>query len=133
MFGNTFEVFTDNNPLTKYVTTTAKVDAMSHRWLASLSNYNFKLNYKAGKSNRDADGLPRRPAEIFPNVIKALKSAVLVEKEELPLAESIVLSENATLEKASEDKEMQAFSSIDWAFEQRKDAAIKRVIEILET
>lgn len=56
-----------------------------------------------------------------------------MEKEELPLAESIVLSENATLEKASEDKEMQEFSSIDWAFEQRKDAAIKRVIEILET
>lgn len=49
------------------------------------------------------------------------------------MAESIVLSENATLEKASEDKEMQEFSSIDWAFEQRKDAAIKRVIEILET
>lgn len=56
-----------------------------------------------------------------------------MEKEELSLAESIVLSENATLEKASEDKEMQEFSSIDWAFEQRKDAAIKRVIEILET
>lgn len=49
------------------------------------------------------------------------------------MAESIVLLENATLEKASEDKEMQEFSSIDWAFEQRKDAAIKRVIEILET
>lgn len=124
-------MFTDNNPLT-YVTTTAKLDAMSHRWLASLSNYNFKLNYKTGKSNRDADGLSRRPAEILPNVIKALKSALLVEKE-LSLAESIVLSENATLEKASEDKEMQEFSSIDWAFEQRKDAAIKRVIEILET
>lgn len=94
---------------------------MSHRWLTSLSNYNFKLNYKTGKSNRDADGLSRRPTEIFPNVIKALTSAVLVEKEELPLAENIVLSENATLEKVSEDKEMQEFNSIDWAFEQRKD------------
>lgn len=101
--------------------------------MVGISNYNFKLNYKTGKSNRDADGLSRRPAEIFPNVIKALQSVVLVEKEELPLAESIVLSENATLEKASEDKEMQEFSSIDWAFEQRKDAAIKRVIEYLET
>lgn len=95
LYGNTFKVFTDNNP---YVTTTAKLDAMSHRWLASLSNYNLKLNYKTGKSNRNADGLYRRPAEIFPNVIKALTSAVLVEKE-LPLAESIVLSENATLKK----------------------------------
>lgn len=125
-------MFTNNNPLL-YATTTSKLDAMSHRWLASLSNYNFKRNNKTGKSNRDADGLSRRPADIFPNVIKALKSAVLVKKEELPLAESIVFSENATPEKASEDKEMQGFSSIDWAFEQRKDAAIKRVIEILET
>ena len=42
LYGNTFTVFTDNNPLT-YVTTTAKLDATSHRWLASLSNFNFKL------------------------------------------------------------------------------------------
>lgn len=132
LYGNTFEVFTDNNPLT-YVTTTAKLIAMSHRWLASLSNYNCKLHYKTGKSNRAADGLSRLPAEIFPNVIKALTSAVLVGKEELPLAESIVLSENATLERASEDKEMQEFGSIYWAFEQRKDAGIKGAIEILET
>lgn len=57
------------------VITTAKLDAMSHKWLASLSNYNFKLNYKNGKSIKDADSLFRRPAEIFPNVIKALTSA----------------------------------------------------------
>lgn len=106
---------------------------MLHRWLASLCNSNFKLNYKTGKSNRDADGLCHRRAEIFPNVIKAFTSAVLVGKEEHPLAESIVSSENASLEKANEDKEMQEFSSIDWAFEQRKDTAIKRAIEILDT
>lgn len=28
---------------------------------------------------------------------------------------------------------MQEFSNIDWALEQRKDAAINRIIEILET
>lgn len=121
-------MFTDNNPLT-YVTTTAKLDAMSHRWLASLSNYNFKLNYKTGKSNRDADGLSRRPAEILPNVIKALKSALLVEKEELSLAESIVLSENATIEKASEDKEMQEFSSIDWLLNNEKMQLSKELLK----
>ena len=64
-------VFTDDNPLT-HVTTRAKLDATSHRWLASLSNFNFKLVYKSGKSNRDADGLSRRPTEVFPDVIKAL-------------------------------------------------------------
>ena len=62
LYGNFFEVRTDNNPLT-YVTTTAKLDATGHRWLASLSNYNFKLSYRSGILNRDADGLSRIPRE----------------------------------------------------------------------
>ncbi|XP_061185873.1 uncharacterized protein LOC133193977 [Saccostrea echinata] len=109
LYGNRFDEFTDNNPLT-YVTTTAKLDAMSHRLSASLSNYNFKLHYKTDKSHRDADGLSRRPTEICSNIIKALTSAVLVEKEELTLAESLVFTQNATLQKSSEDNELQEFS-----------------------
>ena len=37
----------------------AKVDAMSHQWVASLANYNFQLYYRAGKTNIDADALLR--------------------------------------------------------------------------
>ena len=44
LYGNAFDVYTDNNPLT-YVLTTAKLDAMGHRWVASLANYNFHLHY----------------------------------------------------------------------------------------
>ena len=44
LYGNTFDVYTDNNPLT-YVLMTAKLDAMGHRWVASLANYNFHLHY----------------------------------------------------------------------------------------
>ena len=40
LYGATFEVITDNNPLT-YVFTTAKLDATGQRWLAALSNYFF--------------------------------------------------------------------------------------------
>jgi hypothetical protein len=40
LYGTTFEVVTDNNPL-MYVTTTAKLDATGQRWMAALSNYNF--------------------------------------------------------------------------------------------
>ena len=40
LYGNTFDVYTDNNPLT-YVLMTAKLDAMGH---ASLANYNFHLH-----------------------------------------------------------------------------------------
>ena len=44
LYGNTFDIYTDNNPLT-YVLTTAKLDAMGQRWVASLANYNFHLHY----------------------------------------------------------------------------------------
>ena len=37
LFGHHFVVRTDNNPLT-YILTTAKLDAVGHRWLAELSN-----------------------------------------------------------------------------------------------
>ncbi|MCG7876441.1 MAG: pol polyprotein, partial [Candidatus Thiodiazotropha endolucinida] len=62
LYGNQFEVITDNNPLT-YVLTSAKLDATGHRWLAALGSFNFKLSYRSGKSNGDADGLSRRPQE----------------------------------------------------------------------
>ena len=42
LYGSTFNVHTDNNPLT-YVLTTAKLDAANHCWVASLANYNFRL------------------------------------------------------------------------------------------
>ena len=48
----------DNNPLT-YVLTAAKLDAASHCWVTSLVNYNFRLHYRAGKANIDADALSR--------------------------------------------------------------------------
>ena len=58
LYGNTFDVYTDNNPLS-YVFTTAKLDAMGHRWVASLANYNFHLHYQSGRSNVEADALSR--------------------------------------------------------------------------
>ena len=45
-YGNTFNVYTDNNPLT-HVLTTAKFDAIGHRWIADLANYNFHIHYKS--------------------------------------------------------------------------------------
>ena len=58
LYGSTFDVYTNNNLLT-YVLTTAKLDAASHHWDASLANYNFRLHYQAGKTNIDADALCR--------------------------------------------------------------------------
>lgn len=60
LYGTQFIVVTDSNPLT-YILTTAKLDATSYQWLSALSTYNFKLQYRTGKQNVDADALSRLP------------------------------------------------------------------------
>ena len=58
LYGLTFDVYMDNNPLT-CILPMAKLDAASHQWVASLANYNLHLHYQAGKANIDADTLSR--------------------------------------------------------------------------
>ncbi|PVD18680.1 hypothetical protein C0Q70_21230 [Pomacea canaliculata] len=60
--GSRVTVVTDNNPLC-HVLKNAKLDAVSHRWLSSLSLYDFDLVYKQGSTHTDADGLSRRPQD----------------------------------------------------------------------
>ena len=62
LYGRHFEVYTDNNPLT-YILTAAKLDATAQIWVASLANYNFKIFYKSGKLNVEADALSCIPWE----------------------------------------------------------------------
>lgn len=71
LYGNNFTVRTDNNPLT-YVTSSAKLDATGHRWLAALAAYNFTIEYRAGRLNKDADGLSRQTERIEMDSIKAI-------------------------------------------------------------
>ena len=70
LYGNAFDVYTDNNPLT-YVLTTAKLDAMGHGWIAGLANYNFHIHYKLGKSNVEANALSRMEWEKCDETIQA--------------------------------------------------------------
>ena len=56
--GGHFEVYMDNNQLT-YILTTAKLDAAGQRWVASLTNYTFKILYRSGKLNVEAGALSR--------------------------------------------------------------------------
>ena len=48
LYRNTFDVYMDNNPLT-YVLSMTKWDAMGHRLITCLTNYNFHIHYKLGK------------------------------------------------------------------------------------
>ena len=60
LYGGQFDVYTDNNPLT-YILTSAKLDAMGQRWVASLANYDFRIFYKSGKLNVEVDALSPIP------------------------------------------------------------------------
>lgn len=53
---------TDNNSLT-YVLTTAKLNAVSHRWVGELSDFPFDIRYRPGKTNIDTDTLSHCPLE----------------------------------------------------------------------
>ena len=50
---------------------TAKLDAMGHRWITGLANYNFHIHYKSGKSNVEADALSRIDWEKCDEIIQA--------------------------------------------------------------
>ena len=55
-----FTVYTDNNPLT-HVLTQKKLPALEQRWVNALASFNFDVKYRPGKTNANADGLPRKP------------------------------------------------------------------------
>ena len=137
LYGNQFDVFTDNNPLT-YVLSSAKLDATGHRWLAALSSYYFKLTYRSGRSNGDADGLSRRPqetTEMFPEVVKAISQAYLVTRDSCPYAETLVITKQSQIVDAEECPPLESteLNSVDWATEQSKDVTLSRVIYLLKS
>ena len=59
-YASSFQVYTDNNPLT-YVLSTAKLNDAGLRWVGDLAYFNFTIHYCPGKTNIDADTLSRVP------------------------------------------------------------------------
>ena len=82
-------MYTDNNPLT-YILTTAKLDAIGQRWVGSLASYNFKIFYKSGKLNVEADVLSCIPWEntqvehMEPLIVKIMLQSKLETETSLP-------------------------------------------------
>lgn len=56
------EVFTDHKAL-EYFMTTKKLTRRQARWALDLSNFNFTITYKTGKTNVVPDALTRKPGD----------------------------------------------------------------------
>ena len=62
---------TDNNPLT-YLFTTPNLDACGHRWVASLTNFNFTIKYQHSRNNAAADALSQVNESLNAKEVKAI-------------------------------------------------------------
>ena len=135
-----FEVFTDNNPLT-YVLTSAKLDACGQRWVAKLVNYNFSIRYKCGVSNTEADVLSRIkwPEALSDNVdikngcmdthvINAILTGAVTKSS---LIESVSCS--AKVIPTELDKDTGKLSDINWTKEHRLDPNLGVIIRLIES
>ena len=139
LYGGTFQVFTDNNPLT-YILTTAKLDACGQRWVASLANYNFDITYKTGKTNIEADALSRIPWEqasietLEDPVVKAIMSGATID---VPYLESYFCNpyqkqeEAKVIMKGIHIAEANQRTEIDWKKRQLEDPDIGPLYELV--
>ena len=137
LFSSKFDIFTDHNPLV-YLTSTAKLDAQGHRWVAELANYNFTIHYKPGLKNVDADSLSRYPhpeieqreyknqvdSEVFKEICR-----VISDNEFEGVAESVGVCSMQVTSNATTVGD----PPVDWYSEQRKDQVLNRVINIVSS
>ena len=133
LYGGNFEVYTDNNPLT-YVLTTAKLDATGQRWITNLANYNFKIHYRSGKSNIDADALSQIPWEVIQadhvQVGPIMKSTVLTCQLviKMPHLPNAVLATKELIVRSDYQ-----LSTSQWREEQMVDVSINMVLNLFQT
>ncbi|KAJ8030896.1 hypothetical protein HOLleu_27438 [Holothuria leucospilota] len=100
-----FTVYTDNYQLMN-VLTNARLNATSQRWVAELVDFHFKIRYRPGRVNVDADSFSRSPLphpitdlmeeyteEVSPNVMSCVRETMdSLGKGETPWIESVCLN-----------------------------------------
>ena len=67
----------DNNPLT-YVLTTPNLDATGHRWVGTLSSFEFSLEYQKGVDNGAADALSQKPVNHNHTTVRSLLEGAVI-------------------------------------------------------
>ena len=135
-----FTVFTDNNPLT-YFLTSAKLNATGLRWVNELADFHFDVRYRPGKANADADTLSRMPISfeeymsgcsemVSQDVLNAVTSSI----NESNSTETAWLS-SLTATPVMLEEELGSASTIspsDLSAAQQEDTTISRVLHFMQ-
>ena len=134
LYGGEFEVYTDNNPLT-YILTTARLDMTGQRWVASLANYNFKIFYRSGKLNVEADALSRIPWENtqVDHLEPLIVHTVLQSKLETEIGIPEEYSQLNVIQKEMLVNSTLKLTQHEWVKEQHDDLDIGATIQLLKT
>ena len=135
-----FTIYTDNNPLT-YVMSSAKLNAVGHRWVGELSDFRFEIKYRPGKVNIDADTLSRLPLdmdkyvaecseELSQEVVRATwDGSMAAQKQDVAWIAALTLATDTT----PEPSVIPTISRDELVRAQREDTAIGEVIKLKET
>ena len=130
LYGGQFDVYMHNNPLT-YLLTAAKLDATGQRWVAFLANYNFRIFYKTGKTNVEADALIQIPRSEHTMIDAPAVKAIIHVVPHTDLSEYnyhptdlVCKSTQVVVHKKSRD---------DWKTEQENDPIIGPVIQAMRS
>ena len=132
LYGGTFEVHSDNNPLT-YVLTIAKLDATGQRWVASLANYNFTITYHSGKHNVDADTLSRLPWSMVTTDQPLLIKSALIRGTQGESLIPLIPPDLRVLSKITQAQERPQLTPNEWKQAQADDPDIGPIVELLKT
>ena len=115
--------------------TSAKLDAMGQRWIASLANNDFKIFYRSGHLNVDADSLSRILWDMeqtydTPLDTVLVKSAIIQSRVciKIPIFSNALITANELV--ICSDLQL---TKSQWRQEQRNDFSLKRLIELCES
>ena len=131
LYSGTFEVHSNNNPLT-YVLTTAKLDATGQRWVASLANYNFTITYHSGKHNINADALSRVPWSVKTTDQPLIIKSCLIRGTQGESSIPMIPPDLRVLSKIMQAWERPQLTPDEWKQAQADDPDIVPIVELLK-
>ena len=82
LYGREFTIVSDHKPLLGLLGESSPIPCMTaariQRWALLLSSYNYKLRFRAGTANANADGMSRLPVRAIEEEVSEVSNAIMM-------------------------------------------------------